>query len=497
MSIQQMTSEEYFRTYKQDPFQTIESQKSDATRGFATSMTAGILNNVGGFAKGIVKSSAQTLQNIGKGVLSPLSKATGIPTGGFEPEVFEPQSKAESRGKFTGDILQHILAAKATAGLGTIGYIGGQAFAGGARTGTKEGAIKSGVAAAIVPPLIKGFGRLVSGALTKWTAGLTNLSGGKGAKALDAIFTNPKGAEPAFQELKSSGATKLLEKNAQTIMQGVSTIKKEASQEFGKALDKLGAINIPQAKLQATLQSTLNNLGVTMQNGKITAVNSEIVNPALQSKLVKLLTSLNKMTVASGSDVRKLLNLLEKGKFSISANIDADRLAYNSILNQVKQATLSAVNDVTGGKITAMNQAYSQQIQLTDAMESIFGKVQFKNVEEVLNISNKLDTLFTQKPASVEVINKFLTRIGIDPSSFMASEGVRQLGHAPMVGTGGIGGGITGAVKGTVDTVARPLDMAQLAQKAGLTVEVLKPILDKLDEAGKATLIGLLTGAGE
>lgn len=483
-----MTSEEYFKTYGQDPFARIEDKTANATRGVATEMTSGILNNVGGFAKGVAQSATRSLQNIGMGV----GRAVGLPTEGFgfDESTFQADTRAERVGQFTGDILQHVLAAKATGGLGTAGFIAGQAGVGGARTGTARGAVESGVAAAVVPPLMRGVGKLVSGVLTKWSAGLTNLPTNKGVQAIQTIFQNPQKAEQAFTELKKEGGTKILQKNAKTIVNGVSTIKREARAEFGRTLEGLGKIDLPREQLQTTLEATLREVGITMQKGKIVAGQSEIISPAIRRKLESLLTSLNKAPMASGKDARNFINVIEKAKFSVSAKTDADRLAYNAVLNKLKESTLGVVDTATGGKIGAMNTAFSEQMQLTEAMESIFGKIQYRSAKELLKTANKLDQLFTQKPASVDVINRFLTRLGVDPSDLMVSESVRQIGAAPAVG----GGTTPGLIGRAVDTATRPMDVARLAQRTGIATETLRPIFDRLDNVGQATLIRLLSG---
>jgi hypothetical protein len=485
-----MTAQEYLQKYGQDPFAQQPSKTANATRGMATEMTGGILSNVGGFAKGIGMSAMKTVDTIGGGITRAvdrgLSKIPGVDIQPQERLDLTPKTTAERRGQITGDIIQHVLMAKATGGLGLAGkkakaaYVGGQALVGGARTGTKEGAMTSGVAAAIIPPALRGVGRLVSGALTKWTAGLTNLAGGKGARALETIFRNPQAAEVAFKDLKASGANKLLEKNAKTIVNGVSTIKKEASDEFGKALEQLGKVKIPKAQIQAKLQPMLQDAGIKMVDGKFSAADTNILDKAVRNKLERVLSSLNKMKFNTGKDLRDFVQLVDKKLFPQNAKLDVYQEIYNDILLQVKNTVLSAANTATGGKMTAMNRAYSEQMGLVGATQRIFGKVQFKNPEEILDVSNKLEQLFSQKPASVEMINKFLTRIGVDPSDFMTQEAVRQIGSAPTVGTSGIGGGMGGAVKGAVDTATRPMDVARLAQKAGVASQQVQKVLNAL-----------------
>ena len=66
-------------------------------------------------------------------------------------------------------------------------------------------------------------------------------------------------------------------------------------------------------------------------------------------------------------------------------------------------------------------------MQLVEAVEDIFGKVDYKNLSEVVNASKKLETLFAQKGLAPDVVDDFLKRIGISSADFRTTEAVRQI----------------------------------------------------------------------
>src|SRR3990167_1446691 len=126
------------------------------------------------------------------------------------------------------------LARKTAVGLGT-GYafdVGSQLQSGQEKpltpgVGTVVGGALPGVGAGVgyanrvVRRLFKGLGSGLSGVSTE---------------TINKITTNPRMAQVATEKISNTGNAKVLEENARQIMNGVSTIKKEARKAFGEGV---------------------------------------------------------------------------------------------------------------------------------------------------------------------------------------------------------------------------------------------------------------------
>lgn len=495
-----MTSQEYFEKYGENPF-SAQSVEADATRAISTGMTAGIM----GFGKGVAKSGVSAISGmsrLGDKILggiygdfhatAPMTQR-GIDTRAKMDEWATPQSRSESVGKFAGDVAQFVGASALTKGLGSKFMAGrlGQAATAGA-VGTVQRGPGGGVTAAasslVVPPVIKGASNIVGSVFKKIGAGLS----GSPAKAIDAIIQNPAAATVASREIKQKGARKLLEKNTKKILDGVMSIRQEARRMYGQALDKIKPADINPAIIRTKLNQTMTNLGVRISNGKVSLTNSEVTDPVLQRKLARVIQNANKMKINSGKGLKRFIDTLEDSQFKVAPGTDSNRLAFNRILNQMKQSTMNALNETTD-KLRGANRAFSSDMQLIESIQSIFGKIQFNNTKELLTASKRLENLFKQKGLTADTVERFLARLGEKPGKFLGQEGFRQVAEATTGGTP-VGTTVSEFTRALSGSVINPQAVAELARLTGIAQHSLTPILERLSPVARAAMIRALLG---
>jgi hypothetical protein len=218
-------------------------------------------------------------------------------------------------------------------------------------------------------------------------------------------------------------------------------------------------------------------------------VNSEILEPKIAERAISLIDDINAQTTANGKSLRNLMQKLDSSKFKSA--LDPDRQAFNNLVRDLSSGLKEAINESTN-KLGKINAAYSKDLQLTEAMEDIFGGVNYKNISEIMGISKKLETLFAQKGLAPQYINDFLTRIGISPSEFKAGEAVRQI-MTKTTGSNVKGLSIGEMVQQVTSAVISPDLVKRVAIATGYSEQVLKPLLEKTAPSARGALIKFLT----
>ena len=335
------------------------------------------------------------------------------------------------------------------------------------------------VAGAVLKPATRIVGRLFKGI----GSGLSGVS----TETIDQIVNNPRAAELANQRLAKNGNAKFLEENARTVMNGISGIKKNARAAFGKGLEELSEADIKPAVFRQNTQQFLDDIGFsTSQKGKHLA-NIEFSDPKNVSKAKELINRLN-TTKLDGKSLRKLADDVESSAYKIATS--DERLSFNAFLKDFKETIKGAVSQSTN-KLDDINKQFSDDVQLAEAAEGIFGKVKFKNLPEVVKATKKLEGLFAQKGIAPDVIDKFLTKIGVDPSDFRAGEAVRQISNKSS-GANAKGLSFGELTQQLTSSVVTPQMVRNISMKLGIADSVLVPELKKLAPAVRNALMNAL-----
>lgn len=331
-------------------------------------------------------------------------------------------------------------------------------------------------ATAIVSRLFKGLG-----------SGLSGVS----EDTIDRILNNPEIAKRASQKLAQTGNERVLETNARTFLNGVSQIKKEARASFGKGLEALKETDIDPKAFRGSIQPILQGYAVVSEKGKRVLGNVEFTDPKNIKKASELINSLSKSKM-DGVSLRKLADDIENSKYKIATS--DERLSFNAFINDISGAVKEAINKSTG-KLDEINKNFSSDMQLAEAVENIFGKVNYKNLPELVKASKKLEGLFAQKGLEPEVVDNFLKRLGMNPEELKTSEAIRQISQksAPSNTTGLSFGELA---RGVTSAVVTPEMVKNLSIATGLAEKELSSVLQKMKTPARNLLIQALLQGG-
>lgn len=360
-----------------------------------------------------------------------------------------------------------------------------------------EEAITPGVGTAIggalpVAGATIGYAGRVMGRLFK---GLGSGISGVSTKTLDEMLNNPQTAKRASEILAKNGNDKVLEKNAKTLIEGVTKIQNEASSAYRTGLDKLSNIDIKPDKLKKGVESALQKHKISIGgDGLVDFSGADFLDPKIQQRAEAIINTVSKQEDISGTGIRKLIDMVDNKKFPSAP--DGDRQAFNAFIGDLKNGLKDGVSASTN-KLDVINKKYSADMQLSEAAQKIFGKVNYKNVSEVAKAAKELEGLFNEKGLDPRNIDNYLTRIGVKPKDFRTTEAVRQITAkepSPPNTPGFNIGEITRTATGSIMT---PETVKNITIKTGLAKEKLTPLLEgmkSLSPALQKTLIQALLG---
>ena len=340
------------------------------------------------------------------------------------------------------------------------------------------------IAAAIVKPAARIVGRLFKGV----ASGLSGVSSGN----IDTILQNPQEALKVSQQLTKTGNAAVLEKNAKDIVNGVSQVRQEARKAFGQGLEQLSKTDIQPAVFRAQTQKVLEKYGSSLENGVRTLSNVEFDDPKNLQKASDLIHELSNVTL-DGKSLRKLSDDIESAAYKVATS--DERLSFNAFIKDLSSSVSEAITQSTD-KLDEINRAFSSDMQLAEAVQNIFGKVNFKNLPEVVRASQKLETLFSKKGLAPDVIDQFLTRIGIAPENFRTSEAVRQISNQTNGGNS-VGISLGEITREVTSAIITPQMVKSLAIITGLAEQKVKPFLDALKVPARNIVIQALLQAGQ
>jgi len=452
-------------------------------------------NVIKDFGIGALKGITGTLQNIGNIVAKPVGKLMGIPEEqiGFTEEQLTPTNTAQKVGKFTEQVAEFAIpSAKIgtlTKGLSKSAQLGTRALTSGTIATAQSGEIGSETAIAtglelvfpafskVMTPVKRLFGSLGSG-----------LSGAN-SQVIKQITTNPQIAKQTFEKISQEGGESILKKNAQTIVKGVQTIRKEASANYGKALESM-TTPISKVSLKNASQKVLKDSGIGIKNGVFNFTKSDILDKTIQKRAETLIRTINNQKDLSGKGVKRILDELESKMFK-STGGDANRQAFNSFVLKLKSGFRKVIKE-TDKTLEKANKQYYDDLNIATTIQQIMGKVKFGNTAELVKTASKLDNLFKQKGISPQAVDDFLNRIGVNPSDFRTTEAVRQITSIEDVANAK-GIGLSELIRALSSSVLPPETIGKIAALTGLADNVVSPVFNKVKPTLRATLLELLT----
>lgn len=319
---------------------------------------------------------------------------------------------------------------------------------------------------------VVGLGTKILGRLTK---GLGSGLSGVSTKTIDSIVENPKVAQQVSKTLAKEGNSVLLEKNAKEIINGVSTIRQQARKAFGDGLETLAESDITPKTFKEGTKQVLDKYGSTIEKGKRVLSGVEFEDPKNIKKASELIDRLSN-TSLDGKSLRKLADDIENAAYKTATS--DERLSFNAFIKDLSGTLTDSIKKSTP-KLDEINKAFSQDMQLTQAVEDIFGKVNYKNLSEVVKASQKLETLFAKKGLAPNVIDNFLKRIGVDAGDFKTSEAVRQISDK-ATGANTKGLSVGEMIQQATSAVITPQLVRDIAIKTGIADTALAPFLTSL-----------------
>lgn len=469
----------------------------------------------GNFLTGLGKSALATLHGVGslgeditrKVIPGDLDKYligekgdTSIAEQVIPEESFKTRGTSEKVGKFVGDVAQFLIpgsaATKATKALSVIPRIASRAAVSGLVGAAQTGDIKGGAYAAAGEAVAPGVAKAVSVAAKPATAlmgrlfkGIASGLSGASSQQIEAVLANPKSASKAVSEIKKAGGAAAIRKNASTIVEGLSRIRKEAGQAYRAGLNELSDVDIKPSVFRDSVKKALDKFGSVVSGGVRKLSNVEFDDPKHVKKASELIDRLSRVEL-NGVTLRKLADDIESVAYKTATS--DERLSFNAFIRELSSALRTAVSESTS-KLDDINRAYSLDMQMAEEIQSIFGKVKFKNTKEVLAVSKKLESLFSQKGLAPDSIDRFLTRIGVEPSDFRAGEASRQMGElAPTANT--IGTNPFEIVRSFTSAVVPPQAVRSLAIMTGMAEDVLSEIADKLSVPARELFVRMILG---
>lgn len=418
---------------------------------------------------------------------------------GMEPgEMTTPISTAEKVGDFAGSVAGFAIPASKAgsaarlAGMGKVGQVGARAAASGASATLQSGRVGAETAIATGAELIMpGLSKIASTPLKMTGRLMSSLGSGLSGVAqstLKKIAKSPKTAIEASKKILSEGQEAILRKNANIILDGVAKIRQEAGQMYRSGLEKLSTIDIKVPILRKNISEALKNNNIKILKDGVDFTPSEIMDKVIIKRARGLINEINSLTKASGKEIRSMLDRLESSKFKSA--LDPNRQAYNNLVNDLMKGLRKSINESTD-KLKEIDLKYHKELELADAIQKIFGKVKFKNTEELNKIAKSLESLFSRKGLDNQTISDFLKRIGVDDAVFRAEEATRQI-YAKELGANTMGLNIREAIQGLTSSVVTPAMVKNISIATGISQNIIRSISQYANPAGRAVILRYL-----
>lgn len=463
-----------------------EPEGEKGFKGFATGVGKGVLSTV--------KGAGQLGEKIGNLVLP---KSMEIPSvysdeatkgGLLDEENLKAQGTAEKIGKFGEQVAEFAIpAGKVETLLGKSANMIRKIMTRAATSGTvatvQEGEVGKGTGTAVaVEALFPVVGKFVKGLFR----GTGSVVSGMGEESIKDLVKYSKTGKSAVETIKKGGQEQILKDNVKTYIDGITKFRAKMSASFEKALGKLKETDINPDVIRQEGLKALENAGVSIKNGKLDFSATEILNPTLQKRAIKLIESINKFKTLNGESVRDMIKRLETGKFK-NPGVDPDRLAYNSLLDDLADGFRNGI-DLATDKLKKANFEYSQAKGLVEAVQDILGNVKFKGQEEILAISKKLENLLSLPGLSEDVLTNFFKSIGIDFGEIKAKETVRQVSTKALE-QNTLGTNPFEIIRALSSKILTPKMVRDAAILTGQTEKYIREILKDVEPSARGAII--------
>lgn len=368
----------------------------------------------------------------------------------------------------------------------------------------QEGEIGKGTAIAGATELAfpiagKLINNLIVKPLGRITKGLGSAVSGGSVDDINNILRDPQTAKEISKSFDSAKNVDILKGEVKQIMDGVSRIRKEASSLYNKGLESLSSTDINQNIIKDEVVNAIKSHKGIVSNKGFSLNKSEF---ASDKKLVKeageLIKEINGKKELSGRDVKQLMDKVQGTRLK-TATSDVN-ISFNKFIDDLSSSLRNSINRSTN-KLSEINKTYSQDIQLVDAIQDIYGKVEFKNIKEINRVAKKIEGIASQKGLSSEVVDNFFNRIygdsGKSSQAFKTTESVRK-----MLSKEGVGNRIGSSVSEIVQTLSAgiitPKLITDIAIATGKSEPVIKKLIENIAPAMRATVIkGLIVPTKE
>ena len=380
----------------------------------------------GGFAKDTVSNREVIGDAISLATLALGAKATGAAArvGGrvAKGAALAGVGAAEGVGFATGRALseeERLPTAKELAGGAALGAVGGAVLPGAAKLAGKGLGFVTKKGGNVIKRLLKGLGAPV-----------------------EEIAENPQAIDAALKKLKGADKQLLadtLRKETDTFIKGANTIKKEAGDAFGEGLERLGKVDIPKETVGTNLRSIIDDAGVDIESltagGSLDDIFKNVDfagNNQSMKKAKGAIDLIEGETEFTGSSLRELFKKIDNLKFK-NVGDDVIRQDTNQFLKELSDNLKSTISE-SSDEFGKINTAFSGEVQLADDIQSTLGKMKFrgKNLTEIRKASERIKTLVDKSGLGEENVDRFLRRLGIDPSTFRAETAVRRVVDEPL-----------------------------------------------------------------
>jgi hypothetical protein len=418
----------------------------------------------------------------------------GTPESMALDKKLEGTNSAQNIGKGVEQIAEYLVPIGKVSKANKVFEVGGNAIKSGLVSTTQEGgfgkdtgiAVASEVALPVVGKVVKPVVN-IAGRILKGTG--VALSGASASK-LDDILKNPEVALMESKNLNKKGNDFILKQNVDKIMSGVSNLRKNAVKEFGDAIEGLKQVDIDPKAFKTNTQKILDKYQSSVSGSERILSNVDFNDPKNLQKASSFIDKLSTVNL-NGKDLRKLTDDIESSIYKVATS--DERLSYNVFVRDLAKSLKKSIIDSTD-KLNEMNKKYSDSIQLAKAIQKELGKVEFKNLEEVVNVSKNVEKIFDKSGLAPGVIDDFLSKIGA--TDLKTSEAVRQISKKELP-SNTPGANPFEFFRNFTSAVVTPKMVKDIAIYTKLSEQKVSKLLNELSPVGRATFIETLNNISD
>lgn len=469
-----------------------ENEPASGMEGIFEGVTKSLLSTVKGAGELGTKIGEQTA-----GRLVEFITGEGLPTADIFTEGTKANEKAtrfltaknpeQMVGDFVGDVAQFAVpgmaASKATKGASLVPRVAGQVGSSGTVATVQEGevgketAIASG--AEIALPVAGRLAKPAYGLIKRLFRGTGSALSGAPVDIIRQVSDNPTLAKQTVEEISEKGTANIAEKNARTIIDGLKKVQRTASNDFGKALDELEQVPVNKEDLSSTMREFAEDFGISKQGEDIVLEGVEFGQTRYVNRAKKAVEMVDSIEDFTGKNLRQKLGQVEGLKYKTTSTEEAR--AFNQFIDDISdrlQSTIAKESPI----LQEANRNYSELKNIIAGTEQVLTKTKFGKAEDVIKMSEKLDSLFDRNELSQKYLKNFFDEAGIDADEFVTSEATRQITDiSQQANTPGTS--LFEMVRAATSAVVTPKMVRDIAITSGLTEAEVKRLLPLLQKA--------------